>query len=90
MISKLFEFYVILFPFVGSLTYIFTFFLGVNFRGKGGATYQPAIDISSNVPDEHLLEIPDRPTAPVILSLSSDYNSFLFFDIEKTSLGNYP
>lgn len=37
--------------------------------------------LSGNVPDEHLLEIPDRPAASVLLSLSSDNNSFLFLGI---------
>lgn len=48
-----------------------------------------AIDISGNVPDEHLLEIPERSVAPVLSSLSSDNNSFLFFDLETTGLGIY-
>lgn len=43
--------------------------------------YELAIDLSGNVPDEHLLEIPDRPAASVLLSLSSDNNSFLFLGI---------
>lgn len=51
---------------------------------KEGATYEPAVDISGNVPDEHLLEIPGRPTAPVLSSISGDDNSFLFFDLETT------
>lgn len=56
---------------------------------KERATYEPTIYQSGNAPDEQLVEIPDRPAAPVLLSLSSDDNSFLFFDLETTGLRIY-